>query len=156
MTVLRAWPANMGSWSIGSQSMCGYAWQPLNLEDLWLPAPNRFSNRVVPGVAGSTGYRPRKAERTVPVQLIISGDANQAGTPNGDAVDGFVDNVDTLTTNVIDPPTAPNTTRTSTLTMPDASTRTAGIQVVGFEISRVGTALARAVLTITIPAGEHT
>lgn len=157
MARLRTWPqATMGGWDIDGQDMSGPAWQPLNLEQLWLPAPNRVRNRVVPGVAGSTAFRPRVAERAVDIQLIIAGDVNQSGTPNGDETEGFTDNIDTITTNVVDPPTAPTKTRTSTLTMPDGTTRTAEIQVVGFSYEPIGNNMARGVLSIVIPAGEHT
>ena len=156
MARLRIWPqAVMGGWDIDGQDMSGPAWQPLNLEQLWLPASNRVNNRVIPDVTGSEPFRPRKAERSVDIQLVIAGDVDQTGSSNSDETEGFTDNIDTITANVVDPPSAPTKTRTSTLTMPDGTTRTAEIQVVGFEYQPIGNNMARGVLTITIPAGEH-
>ena len=85
--------------------------------------------------------------------IIVAVD--QTGSAHSDPVEGFVENVDTISA-LVTPPTLPTVTRTSTLTMPDATTRTASILVESFEYERESGTLARAVLTITIPAGAHT
>lgn len=147
----------MGSWTISSTLMCGPAWRPIDLEDLWAPPPNRGNNRTVPGVTGQLA-KPRLIDaRTVDVPFWITGACDQSGTPHSDPMEGFVTNVDTIWAGVVTPPTPPTVTRTSTLTMPDASTRVASILVEGFDYKREQGfgALARAVLTITIPAGAH-
>lgn len=157
MPALPAWPASMGSWTITSTLMCGPAWRPVSLEELWLPAPNRGKDRIIPGAAGAVAKPRRKDSRTVGVPLWISGAVNQAGTPNADPIEGFQANIDALNAGVVTPPTLPTVTRTSTLTMPNAASRTAAIVVEDFEFTREDGfgAFGRAVLTITIPAGEH-
>lgn len=157
MTTLPTWNTDRGSWVIDSTTMTGPAWRPLSIEELWKGAPTRGKTRVIPGVDGSTAYLRQKAERTIDVALWITGSVNQAGTPNADPVEGFAANVDTLFA-LVAPPTPPTVTRTSTLTMPDGSTREAEIIVEDFDYKREDgfSHLARGVLTITIPSGEHT
>lgn len=156
MAGLPAWNSNMGDWEIGSTSMCGPAWQPMDIEQLWLPAPNRGTDRVVPGVSGRTA-KPRYVDaRTVPVRLWLTGAVDQSGSANSDEVEGFAANVATLAA-LVTPPTSPTVTRTSTLTMPDDTELEAEILVESLEYERVEAfgPLARAVLTITIPGGAH-
>lgn len=146
----------MGGWEIGSTNMCGPAWRPVSLEQLWAPAPNRGKDRVIPGASGAVA-KPRRADsRTIAMPFWLTGAVTQAGSSNSDPVEGFVDNVDTINA-LVAPPTLPTVTRTSTLTMPDASERTAAIIVESFEYEAEPAfgALVRAVLTITIPAGAH-
>ncbi len=155
MPALIPWRSNMGGWTIGSTNMCGPAWQPMDLEQLWLPAPNRGKDRVIPGASGAVA-KPRRADsRTVAMRFWLTGAVDQTGSAHSDPVEGFVENVDTISA-LVTPPTLPTVTRTSTLTMPDATTRTASILVESFEYERESGTLARAVLTITIPAGAHT
>ena len=156
MTTLPTWNTDLGSWVIDSTTMTGPAWRPLNIEELWKGAPTRGKTRKVPGVAGSTAYARLKTERTIDVALWITGSVDQSGTPNADPVEGFQANVDTLFA-LVAPPTPPTVTRTSTLTMPDASTRVAEILVEDFDYAREKgfSHLARGVLTITIPGGAH-
>lgn len=156
MTALPAWNSDRGSWTITSTLMCGPAWQPVAIEKLWKGAPNRGKTRVVPDVAGSIAFAMVAAERTLDVELLITGSVNQAGVAHSDPVEGFVANVDSIWA-LVTPPTPPTITRTSTLTMPNASTRTAAIVVEDFDYSRETgfSTLGRGVLTITIPAGAH-
>lgn len=149
------WPSAMGSWSIDSTLMCGPAWRPDNLEVFWMPPPNRGTERDVPGVVGSVAYGHLAASRTVDVWLKVSGATDQAGSANANETAGFQANIDTLWA-LVSPPTMPTVTRTSTLTMPDASTREA--EIIIKEMSdpvRESGNLARLALTITIPAGAH-
>lgn len=157
MTSLIPWRSARGSWTIDSVTMTGPAWQPTAIEELWKGAPTRGSSRVIPGVAGSTTYARLAAERTIDVELLITGVVDQAGSTHSDPVEGFAANVDSIWA-LVDPPTLPTVTRTSTLTMPDASTRTAAIVVEDFDYAREPgfSTLGRGVLTITIPAGAHT
>lgn len=143
----------MGGWTIDGVVMAGPGWRPVNLEVLWQPPPNRGTNRVVPGVAGSLARRRVQTERRVDVLLLIGGQVDQAGTPHSDPTEGLVANIDTIWT-IVEPPV--DATRTSIVTMPDGTTRTAEIQVEAMtDAAKAGPNLARAALTITIPAGAH-
>lgn len=157
MTALPPWPANMGGWTIDSTNMCGPAWRPETLEDLWGPGPNRGSDRVIPGAPGALAKPRRVDARTVAVRFWLTGAVTQAGASNTDPVAGFVANVDVLA-GLVAPPALPAVTRTSTLTMPGGGSRTAQIIVESFDYQREASfgALVRAALTITIPAGAHT
>lgn len=156
MTALIPWRTALGGWTIDSVTMTGPAWQPTAIEELWKGAPNRGKTRVVPGVNGSTAYARLAAERTIDVELLITGAVDQAGSAHSDPVEGFVANVDSIWA-IVTPPTPPTITRTSTLTMPDASTRVAEIVVEDFEYAREPgfSTMGRGVLTITIPGGAH-
>ena len=157
MTTLRTWNTDLGSWVIDSTTMTGPAWRPLNIEELWKGAPTRGKTRTVPGVAGSTAYARLKAERTIDVALWITGSVDQSGSPNADPVEGFQANIETLFA-LVDPPTPPTVARTSTLTLPDGTVKTADVLVedLTYQREKGFSHLARGVLTITLPDGEHT
>lgn len=157
MTTLRTWNTDLGSWVIDSTTMTGPAWRPLDIEQLWAGAPTRGKTRTVPGVDGSTAYARLKAERTIDVALWITGSVDQSGSPNADPVEGFQANIETLFA-LVDPPTPPTVARTSTLTLPDGTVKTADVLVedLTYQREKGFSHLARGVLTITLPDGEHT
>jgi hypothetical protein len=128
----------------------------LNLLELWQPADQRGSDRLVPGTAGVLAQQRRDTVTRRSLQMLIVGDVDRTGTPQADRFEGLQVNVEYLRSNVAAPTGATDGTRSAVLTMPDGTTRTEPVHVVGFEFGnfREDAAWLRAVLTISIPSGR--
>jgi hypothetical protein len=150
------WNTAAGDLTIGGVAMNCPAWKVLNLQVLWQPADQRGSDRIVPGAAGVVAYKRRATVTQHSLQLIISGTNDRTGAVVADAFEGLQANVDYLLANVVNPTGATDGTRSAVLTMPDGTTRTEPIHVVGLEFGDAvenGTWL-RAVLNLSIPTGR--
>jgi phosphoribosylformylglycinamidine (FGAM) synthase PurS component len=84
--------------------------------------------------------------------MVITGGVNLTGTPYADRWNGLYTNLAYLKSNVLDP--TGTATMSSTLTLPDASTLSADIQVDGFQSVRKVNAIHVYTIQLTIPAGE--
>jgi len=145
-----------GDLTIGGVAMNGPAWKVLNLLELWQPADQRGSDRLIPGTAGVLAQQRRDTVTRRSLQLLIVGDVDRTGTPVADRFEGLQANVDYLRANVAAPTGATDGTRSAVLTMPDGTSRTEPVHVVGFDFGnfREDAAWLRAVLTISIPSGR--
>lgn len=145
-----------GDLTIGGVAMNGPAWKVLNLLELWQPADQRGSDRLVPGTAGVLAQQRRDTVTRRSLQMLIVGDVDRTGTPQADRFEGLQVNVEYLRANVAAPTGATDGTRSAVLTMPDGTTRTEPVHVVGFDFGnfREDAAWLRAVLTISIPSGR--
>lgn len=145
-----------GDLTIGGVAMNGPAWKVLNLLELWQPADQRGSDRLVPGTAGVLAQQRRDTVTRRSLQMLIVGDVDRTGTPQADRFEGLQVNVEYLRSNVVAPTGATDGTRSAVLTMPDGTTRTEPVHVVGFDFGnfREDAAWLRAVLTISIPSGR--
>jgi hypothetical protein len=136
--------------------MNGPAWKVLNLYELWQPANVRGSDRIIPGSAGVVAY-PRRATVTVrSLQMLISGTHDRTGAAVADKFEALQANVDYLLTNVVVPTGATDGTRSAVLTMPDGTTRTEPVHVLGLELGDLSLdgAWTKAVLELSIPTGR--
>lgn len=145
-----------GDLTIGGVALNGPAWKVLNLLELWQPADQRGSDRLVPGVAGVLAQQRRDTVTRRSLQLLIIGDVDRTGATQADKFEGLQANVDYLRANVVAPTGTGDGTRSAVLTMPDGTSRTEPVHVVGFEFGnfREDAAWLRAVLTISIPSGR--
>jgi hypothetical protein len=145
-----------GDLTIGGVALNGPAWKVLNLLELWQPADQRGSDRLVPGTAGVLAQQRRDTVTRRSLQMLIVGDVDRTGTPQADRFEGLQANVEYLRANVAAPTGATDGTRSAVLTMPDGTTRTEPVHVVGFDFGnfREDAAWLRAVLTISIPSGR--
>ena len=145
-----------GDLTIGGVAMNGPAWKVLNLYELWQPANVRGSDRIIPGSTGVVAY-PRRATVTVrSLQMLISGTHDRTGASVADKYEGLQANVDYLLSNVVVPTGATDGTRSAVLTMPDGTTRTEPVHVLGLELGDLSLdgAWTKAVLELSIPTGR--
>ena len=145
-----------GDLTIGGVAMNGPAWVVLNLNELWLPANVRGSDRIVPGAVGVLAYRRRATVTTRSLQMLISGTHDRTGASVADRFEGLQANVDYLIANVVDPVGSGDGTRSAVLTMPDSTTRTEPVHVLGLELGQTNPdgSWAKAVLELSIPSGR--
>lgn len=145
-----------GDLTIGGVALNGPAWKVLNLLELWQPADQRGSDRLVPGTAGVLAQQRRETVTRRSLQMLIVGDINWEGTPQADKYEGLQSNVSYLVSTVVTPTGTGDGTRLAALTMPNGDVRNEYVHVVGFEFGnfREDAAWLRAVLTISIPSGR--
>jgi hypothetical protein len=149
------WNTAAGGLTINSVDMMQPAWQVMNLIELWLPAQQRGEDVVIPGVAGRRPYRRFVDATRRTLRLKITGDVDRNNTPQSNKFVGLQTNVDYLITNVVDPPTTGDGTRSLVLTMPSGS-RTEPVHVLGMEMSSYNETARWALATIelSIPSGR--
>lgn len=145
-----------GDLTIGGVALNGPAWKVLNLLELWQPADQRGNDRLVPGTAGVLAQQRRDTVTRRSLQMLIVGDVDRTGAAQADRFEGLQANIDYLRSNVVAPTGTGDGTRSAVLTMPDGTTRTEPVHVVGFEFGnfREDAGWVRAVLTISIPSGR--
>lgn len=145
--------------TIDGISMSTPAWKILNLHVLKQPAPQRGSDRLIPGSSGVIPYRRRNTVAVHSLQMLISGTHDRTGTNNDDRVQQLLTNVDYLNYQVVYPPGTGDGTRAAVLTTSGQLVPlTADIHVLGMEFGEVSldSTWMKAVLEISIPAGEFT
>lgn len=157
---MTAWPTvdtSYGTLSINSTSMQNYAWMVRDVRQLYAPQKYRGRNIIIPNVAGSLATRYRITEAAFSLKMWFTGVCDTAGSPHANRFTGFQTNLDAFTAAILEPPAGG--TYAATLTMPDASTRTADVQVLGFEFDPVDRAVESpykfdATLSLLIPEGR--
>lgn len=132
------------------------AWNAVDLIELWgFNVATRGQNTLFPGVPGTDPNPVRITESQHTLTIAITGEYDRFGVFSSTPAVQLQTNIAYLWTNVIAPPAAPTSTVAATLVMPDATTRTADIQVTGFDLGEhVAPFLVEAFLHITIPAGR--
>lgn len=143
--------------TIGGTAMNGPAWKVLNMHVLKQPAPQRGSDRIIPGSAGVLAYRRRETVATYSLQMLISGTHDRNGTSNTDKVQQLFTNVDYLNAYVVTPTGTGDGTRAAVLTTSnEAVPLTADIHVLGMEFGDMSLdgSWMKAVLEISIPSGR--
>ena len=145
-----------GDLTIGGVAMNCPAWVVLNLQELWNPANVRGSDRIIPGTSGVMPYQRRATVTTRSLQMLISGTHDRTGAAAATVLRGLQVNVDYLIANVVVPTGATDGTRSAVLTMPDATTRTEPVHVLGLELGDLSLdgAWTKAVLELSIPTGR--
>lgn len=145
-----------GNLTIGGIAMMCPAWVVLNLHELWQPADQRGEDRLIPGTAGVVAYPRRDTVTRRSLQMLISGTHDRTGAATSSPLAGLQANIDYLRANVVAPTGTGDGTRSAVLTMPDATTRTEPIHVVGLEFGdvREDGQWVKAVLSISIPTGR--
>jgi hypothetical protein len=149
--------AAAGNLTIGGIAMMCPAWKVLNLYELWQPAQQRGSDRLIPGAAGVLAQQRRKTVTARSLQMLIIGSHDRTGSAYGvDLYEGLQGNLEYLIENVIDPTGLTDGTRSAVLTMPDSTARTEPIHVLGLQLGEVRQdgAWMRAVIDISVPSGR--
>lgn len=129
------------------------AWCVGNLWVLWSGPETRGSDRLIPGAAGVRPYKRRATVTRRLLELSIFGDRDWNDVQYDGYREGLRANIQHLKTNVTNPFTTGDGTRTAVLHLPDGSTATGSIHVVGFELGPLGPAGALATMEISIPLG---
>lgn len=144
-----------GMLTIDGVSMHTSGWSVLNNLPLWVGAPARGDNLIIPGSFGTLAKRYRQGERSVSLPMVFDGwFSGEDDTPFADPWEGLQFNIGLIRDNVVAPPAAPAVSRSASLLMPDGSELTADIQVLQLEIGDNLKTQVRATLDIRIPIGR--
>jgi hypothetical protein len=145
-----------GSLTINSVAMFGAAWKIRNLQVLWLPAPQRGSDIVLPGAAGVLGRKRVNTAAPYFLELIINGSVDRTGAAGATPWATLRTNIEYLRTNVVEPTGSTDGTRSAVLTVPGGSTLTEPIHVLGLEEVQTAPngAWMLAELEISVPSGR--
>lgn len=128
------------------------AWEVLNLHTLLSGPAIRGENVLIPGAAGVRPRRRRIGETIRTLELHIFGDQDPEGAEHADHMLGLMQNIETLRDLVTDPPADNHSVVTAVLHW-RGETRTAGVQVVGFEVGEAVGETVRATIDLVIPSG---
>lgn len=128
-------------------------WTHTNLWALWAGATTRGTDRIIPGATGILSKPRRATAARLQLAVEIFGHIAWDGTPYADHRLGLWTNVDHLRTNVTDPVTTGDGTRTGVLYLPDGSTLTGPVTVEGFQLGDSEGVVLTSTIDLTIPAG---
>lgn len=147
---------NAGNLTIGGVAMFCPAWKVQNLPELWLPAEQRGTDKVRPGVAGRKAIKRRDDATRRSLRMIVVGDVDRTGAASSSKLTGLYTNIAYLRDNVVNPTGATDGTRSAVLTLPGGATLTEPVHVTGMEISdlRQDGGWARLVIDLSIPSGR--
>ena len=145
-----------GDLTIGGVAMNCPGWKVQNLAELWLPANQRGTDVIRPGVSGVKARLRRDTVTVRTLRLLIVGSSSRTGTPVTDLFEGLQANMDYIRTNVVAPTGTTDGTRSVVLTMPDGTTRTEPAHVQQMEVGRIveNGAWALATIELSIPSGR--
>ena len=145
-----------GKLTIGGIPMLGPAWKVQNLAELWVPANQRGTDVIRPGVSGVKARLRRDTVTVRTLQMLIVGSADRLGAAVSDYYEGLQANIDYLRANVVAPTGTTDGTRSAVLTMPDGTTRTEPVHVQQMELGRVAEngAWVLATIELSIPSGR--
>lgn len=148
-----------GTLTINGVSMHTAAWVVNDVRPLYLPNAYRGGNVVIPGASGRRAYPYRVDQASHSLPMWITGVYDRTGAAHSNKYTGLQTNLEYLRANILTPPTAPTATLSASLLMPDATTRTAEVQVLGVETRGVRASQEHpevflAVLELVIPSGR--
>lgn len=137
------------------------AWNVTDVRELWLPAAVRGSDIIVPHAPGVLATRRRRTVTAIGLPFVVGGFADAEGNLICDAeafdteaiIIQFQQNIDYLRTNVLDPTDVTDGTRSASLDLPDGSTRTGAVHVLGVTVSRFWPTGLECTLDLSLPAG---
>lgn len=143
-----------GVLTINGVSMHCPAWNVVRLTSLWLtPTVRGGPNRAIPGITGRRAYRRRIDETAHSLPMLVSGVRDRTGAIQANPWVGLQVNIAYLRANVVDPTNATDGTRAATLLMPDGTTRTANVEVIGMTAGEAVMYVQKFTLDLVIPAG---
>lgn len=123
-----------GNWTISGTAMRCPAWAAPDLTLLWEEADKRGSDRILPGAGGVIANPKRRTTTRIDIPFVMTGAVSPSGTPYTNSWIGLQTNLALFNSLVVAPPALPATTRSSVLTMPDGTTRTADLHVLGLDL----------------------
>lgn len=144
-----------GALTINSVLLHTPAYCMVDLLELWgFGVEVRGTNTVIPLADGTDPNPVRITETHHTLDMAITGRRDRFGVLSAAPMLQLQANIDYLRANVVTPPAAPTSTVPASLLMPDGSTRTADIQVLGLDLGdHIAPYALEAFLHIVIPAG---
>lgn len=147
---------DFGAWGIvGDEQGRG------GLVHLWTKFDVRGQDRVLPGATGVIAYPRRMTVTRCDLRLLVVGDVDgQTGVAATNSIETLADNLEYLRAQVLAPVVSSSGTRSATLTVPGATSRTADIHVLGLVIQSYmlgqdcDGSIAVTTLQISIPVGR--
>lgn len=148
-----------GTLTINGVSMHTAAWVVNDVRPLYLPNAYRSGSVIIPGASGRRPYPYRVDEAEHVLPMWITGVYDRTGAAHSNKYTGLQTNLEYLRANVLTPPSAPTATLSASLLMPDATTRTADVQVLGIDTRGVRASnehpeVFLAALNLVIPSGR--
>lgn len=128
---------SVGDLTIDDVPLFCAAWRVENLYEWWLPASQRGVTKIRPGVDGVKGFRRRRAVTRRPLEMMISGEVDVDGVPAANFFEGMYANIEYLAENLVDPADNDTGERTAVLTLPDGSTKSGPVQILGMEVEEI-------------------
>lgn len=127
------------------------AWECIDYSQMYDSPPVVGDNRPITGVTGRLAVPREEDESEIHLPMMFFGSANHENTPYGDARIGLRTNLRYFRTALMR--AASGTTRSATFHRLDGGTETAEVIVIPpLQVAFRGPILARAVLTIVVPA----
>lgn len=128
------------------------AWECVDYSQMYDSPPVLGDNRHIPGLTGRLAVAREEDERQISLPMAFFGAANHENATYADARIGLRTNLRYFRTALMR--AASGTTRAATFTRLDGGTETAEVQIIPpLQVAFQGPVLARAVLTIIVPAG---
>lgn len=138
-----------------SVPLCTPAYVLTDISPLLGSGDVRGSDRILPGVPGVKPYPRRRTVTEYSLDLFVDGSFDDDGSHNADPRTAVYDHLEYLIGELVDPPAGADGTRAGTLHLPDGSTRTADVTVVGIDVTAtVGPASLRCVLVLSLSDGR--
>jgi hypothetical protein len=147
--------ALVGDLTIDGFALNTAAWRVENLYEWWLPATQRGSDRIRPGVDGVFAVRRRKTATRRTLNMFISGEVDAFGVPYDNPFIGLSTNLFAFEVNLVDP-TGGDGTRDAVLTLPNGAQRGGPVHVLGMDISEIkrSSRFCYATIDVSIPGGS--
>lgn len=146
-----------GQLAINSVNLNGPAWRIQNFGAL-MSMQFRGESLVITRAAGRKARRRWVDEAVIGVEMLVRGDANSSGaaiTGTANQLDQLYDNLVALEAVALPP--SNETGYTATLTLPNATSRTAAVFVQSWQVQPEPTlVIARVAFDLVVPAGRFT
>lgn len=152
-------PAEMGTWTLGGQSMIWVGGAPLNLEVLYSAEQIEWDNVEQPGVDGELPRDPWVVPAEFEVWYHLSGTVLSDGTATSLKMAAFLSNYAKLRTLVGLPSTWGGSSVTSVITPQGGAPLTAEVQVSvspwDHEAAKASGSVMPCTVTVVVPKGAH-
>ena len=143
-----------GAWMVASESMVSTAFVPVDMQQLWSPAPLSVMNVSLYGEDGDLARDPSEEAVTYQIRYLIHGGATPEGVAHPSWGHGLAANYAELVDRVGKPSTWAGPTVATTVTRPDGVVLGGPIQLFVSPMTAESGPVARCVVTVTIPRGE--
>lgn len=141
--------------TVNSIDLATHAWEITDLSELLDTSGVRGGDEVMPGSHGLRPFPRWRTGRVITLPMVIYGQVDEDGAPIADPVTGAIEHVEYLATNLGHGNTVGDGTVPAVWTLPDASTRTADVTVLGlFGTRDVAPGVLRTTLDLSIPSGR--
>lgn len=142
-----------GLWTVGAESVISSAFAPIDMQQLWSPAPLSIQNVSLYGEDGDLAREPFEEAVTYQVRYWVHGGATPEGEAHPSWGYGLAANYAELVSRFGNPSTWSGSTVATVVTRPDGVELGGPIQPYVSPMTAESGPLARCVVSVTIPRG---